>query len=688
MGGFMETADNTGGRSRFSILLAVAAIISFVLYILTCFRSFTWWDSSEYSLAALTLGVPHPPGSLLTVILGWLAVKLPLGIDKFFVLNLLAAAMAAVTIYLVGRLALKIYYQTRSDLSRRRYMPETGAFLGALTFGVAITTWYYAIRFTPYITTVLLTALIIAAMLAWQRRASSANSCLWLGLITLLFGLDFSVHRTNLLMLPGLLIWILIFNPKTYLSLKNWVSGVIGLAAGLSVQLLLIPISAAQPFINFNNPSSLTRFWNYITLKQYGGGWLINIIPRKAPFLNTQVADYIKIFSDNFANSNLAYLGLLPLIVGLIGLAILFKRNWKLGLGLFVLFIFASLGAIIYFNLPADYFRSIDRHYMPSFVIFSIFVAYGAVVLTRFALRGKAVYGISVIIVAFLILMPVQAIRENYLKVDGSKSHFAYDTARNYLVNLPENTIFFSQADIDTYPLWCLQAAERLRPDITVCNLSLINTPWFIKQVQDKDNKFPIKLSDKELDSLSIIPWEDTTISISVNPVEINPADTCNIPDSIKLNIAPTIQGKYLLAQDQIILKIVQANNWRRPLCFSSLIPESSVQWLQPFLRLDGLYKRLMTSRSETSDIAPLRANLLENYTYRGFADPSIPKEEPTKWIAWNYCSSFLTLSSMEYSSGDTAGCKNTMAQMRKLLAPDDLSLPPELKNALANACR
>jgi hypothetical protein len=679
----MDTSGRIGGKSRFSLLLALAALISFILYFLTCFRTFTWWDSSEYSLAALTLGVPHPPGSLLTVLIGWLATRLPLGLDKFFMLNLLAAIMAAVTVYLVGRLALSIYYQTVDYVPRRHYALEFGAFLGALTFGVAITTWYYAIRFTPYITTVLLTALIIAAMLAWKRRSSQTDSYLWLGLITLLFGLDFSIHRTNLLMLPGLLVWILIFNPKTYLSIRNWLSGIIGLAAGLSVQLLIIPIAAAKPFINFNDPGSFTSFWSYITLKQYGGGWLIDIFPRKAPFLNVQIADYIKVFHDNFANGNFAYLGFLPLIVGLIGLVILFKRNWKLGLGLFILFIFASLGAIIYFNLPLNFFRSIDRHYLPSFVIFSIFISYGAVALTKFALNFMA---IGITIIAFLILMPVQAIRVNYLNVDGSKSHFAYDTARNFLANLPKNAIFFSQADIDTYPLWCLQMTEKLRPDVTVCNLSLLNTPWFVKQIQDNDSKFPIHLSDEQLASLSVIPWHDTTVS--VKPASFITAIDSSTPDSFNLTVTPSLMGKYLLAQDQIILKILETDDRSRPLCFSSLIPQSSVPWIQSYLHLEGLYKRFVATRSANSDIAPLRANLLENYTYRGYADASIPKEDPTKWIAWNYCTSFLTLSSMQRDSDDTSDCQNTMAQMQKLLSPDKLSLPPDLKKALEDPCK
>ena len=691
----MDTSYESGNqiKSRFSIALVIAALISFVLYWLTCFRTFTWWDSAEYSVAALTLGVPHPPGSLLTVIAGWIATRLPFGIDKFFTLNLLMSVMAALTVYIVGRVALSLYYQSSdNDINSGLFSaPLNGAFIGALTFGVSITTWYYAIRFTPYMTTGLMSALIITAMLAWQRRITDSSAHLRLGLVTLLFGLDFSIHRTNLLMLPALFIWVWIFNPKAFLSIKNWMSGIIGLVIGFALQLLIMPIAAGQPFMNFNDPSSWSRFWDYLALKQYGGGWLINIFPRKAPFLSVQVADYIKIFGDNFANNNLMYAGFLPVIVGLTGLVILFKRNWRMGLGLIALFLFASLGAIIYFNLPANYFRSIDRHYMPSFVIFGILIAYGAAVLLKYANNIKYSYrGLSAIIIILLLSMPGQAINNNYRAVDGSKSYFAYDTARNYLASLPNKAIIFTQADIDTYPLWCLQVAEKMRPDITICNIGLMNTPWYIKQIRDNDKAFPVRLNDNEIAALSPIPWQDTTITLPVsgNCESFGLPSDLKLPDSVNLIATPTIQGKYVLVQDQMILKTIQASNWDRPICFSTMLPDQTIKWLKPYLRLEGLFWRLMPLRSEEVETVLLRKNLIENYSYRGFTDSDIKIEEPTKWVGYNYCSAFITLSSMQYGSGDSVGCGNTIAQLHKLISPKDLSVPPDLMNAITNACK
>jgi hypothetical protein len=346
----------------------------------------------------------------------------------------------------------------------------------------------------------------------------------------------------------------------------------------------------------------------------------------------------------------------------------------------------------MYFNLPLNFFRSIDRHYMPSFVIFAVLMAIGTAMIIQQAKRVKRPYRTAAIaiILILLTLLPIQAIWRNYRNIDGSKSYFAYDTAENYLSNLPPDAIFFAQSDIDTYTLWCLQVAEKFRPDVTVCNLSLMNTTWFVEQVQKRDEKFPIKFGQGELSSLSIIPWQDTTIAIPVrgNPVEFGlPPDTL-VPDTIRFEVLPSLSGQYILVQDQMILKILKENNWRRPVCFSMLIPETAVQWLKPYLRLEGVYWRIVPARFESLERNLLRSALIERLNYRGFSDTRITKEPPTKWIGWNLYHAFLTLSSMEYDLGDTLACRNTIDKMTSLLPPEELSPPPELAAATENACK
>ena len=83
------------GISLISIAAAIA-VPAFIIYYLTAFRTITWWNSGEYSLAAAILGVAHPPGCLLGTILGWIVVKLTVCNSVAYALNLFSGMIAAI----------------------------------------------------------------------------------------------------------------------------------------------------------------------------------------------------------------------------------------------------------------------------------------------------------------------------------------------------------------------------------------------------------------------------------------------------------------------------------------------------------------------------------------------------------------------------------------------------------------
>src|SRR5207244_2163076 len=143
--------------------------------------------------------------------------------------------------------------------------------------------------------------LVLWTMLRWWEEADHPDAWRWLALLGLLFGLDFSVHRTNALLLPGALIWILLRHPRSLRTPRAWLGGVGGLIAGLAVQLLIIPIAAfTRSPLNFNEPSTLSRFWEYVSLEQRGGGFLVQFLPRNAPFWSVQVTDLFRVLGANF----------------------------------------------------------------------------------------------------------------------------------------------------------------------------------------------------------------------------------------------------------------------------------------------------------------------------------------------------------------------------------------------------
>lgn len=283
------------------------------------------------------------------------------------------------------------------------------------------------------------------------------------------------------------------------------------------------------------------------------------------------------------------------------------------------------MGAVLYFNLPENHFRSIDRHYLPSFVIFGTWIVYGAgFLLSRTArLPHKIKYPGTGLVLVLLLLAASSQISDNYRQADGSRRYFAYDYARNLLTSLPENTIFFVAGDANTYPVWYLQYVEGFRTDVTVCNLNLMNTTWYLHQILSRDPGFPLTLTDQEIRALRVTSWRDTTITL---PAPANAHQGAAGP--ITVHVPPTLGDSRLFIHDQLLLKIFRENAWHRPIYFT--LPEFAATWVTPYLRQEGVVYRLTAIESSPIDPAILSTNLLRRYHYRGFADPAVFIDEPT----------------------------------------------------------
>ena len=672
-----------------AIWAIAAGVISLVFYWMTAYRSLAWWNQ-DYPLSAVTLGIPAPPGSLLLTLLGWVAVHFPFGASRIFTLNVFSGVMAAATVSILVAVAVSMYRNSEMRMGGVLLVGTgnavaIGAAVGALTLAFSITMWTYAVRFTPYVLTAVFTSLILLAMMKWWRRADTRTAALWMMIVALLFGLDFSVHRTNLLMLPGLFFVVLLRRPRTLISAKHWGLGLAGFGAGLSAQLLMIPMAAAKPLLNIGNPSSWQSFYDYVSLKQMGGGFLINLYPRKAPLIMYQLHDYLKAFADNFLSIHgwAGVLGVLPFLLGLFGFIILWRRSWKLGAALTILFLLTSLGAVAYFNIPENFFRSFDRHYLPSFVIFSGFIAYGAAAIVSAAAYEGA--GVQPIIAGLIVLLaPGYLAYHNYAGADRSREYFAYDYATNILATLPENSIVVTSGDNDTFTLLYLQGAENMRRDVTVVNSSLLNTVWFTEELMETTTLPLFSLKPEELWQLKVKPWKDTVLTFAA-PTDLSGyalPDGYQPTDSVAIEVQPTIQGKFLMVSDQLMIDLIRTNNWTRPIYFT--YPYS---WLQPHLRPEGMAYRLLPVDSAAVNRDILRQNLLDKYVYRGYDDPSLAMEFATRNNGMTLVMAFAALAMEDMRVGDSAMCSETMDYAFRVIPPDRIQLPDQLRQRLGWIC-
>ena len=638
----LQTARRIGG-------FLLVGLVSTALYWRTAYPTITWWDSSQYSLAAGTMGVPGPPGSLLLALLGWPLANLRLGMPTAQVLNLFAGVLAALTAVLVYAVALRML---RCAGHESRGPSALGAALGALAFAFSTTQWEYAVAFTPYVLTTVFTGLILLTMMRWWEQAYRADSWRHIALLGLLFGLDFSVHRTNALLMPGVLGWILLRNAHTLRQSRTWLIGGASLTAGLLVQLLLIPIArTTQSPLVWNDPGDLARLWSYISLERLGGGFLLGLFPRRSNFVTEQSADFLRMLGDNFFhwNGTTQILGTIAGIAGLWGVAAIWRRDRQLGRAFTLVLLLQAAMTVLYFNIPADYFRSLDRHYLPVCVTFGVAIACGLGVAMHKAddrvRAGRRLRAAAYAVVAASV--PCVALADGWRSRDASGRYFTSDYARNALESLPSNAIYFTAGDNDTFPAMYMQAVEGVRRDVQVVNLALMNAPEYVSGLVRLDPAFPVSMTREQ-------------------------------------HRAESIRAESTLG-DIVLLDVARTNRWRRPITFA-ITARGMLRWLERYSRLDGMYWRVVPDGGRQPDAETLHANLSRN-EYRGYADPSVVIDETTRTIGFAYYEAMDALLEAEEGRGRNDRCRATKAQFMAAVPPGRLGMADEYVEKFRSRC-
>lgn len=248
----------------------------------------------------------------------------------------------------------------------------------------------------------------------------------------------------------------------------------------------------------------------------------------------------------------------LPLLLGLIGL---FWQAWRGQRGIrqfwvvFFLFFMTGLAIVLYLNQTPQQPRERDYAYAGSFYAYAIWCGLGVLALydmLKKKLKTNDVALASVLGVACL-LVPVQMASQTWDDHDRSGRYTCRDFGQNYLMTLQDKgyPIIFTNGDNDTFPLWYNQETEGFRTDARVCNLSYLQTDWYIDQM-----KRPA------YDSPSVpITWPRLDFCSGTNDyVQVDPSLKQQIMDFYKEHPA---EAKEQFGENPFELKNV-LNNWVR----------------------------------------------------------------------------------------------------------------------------
>jgi tetratricopeptide (TPR) repeat protein len=246
-------------------------------------------------------------------------------------------------------------------------------------------------------------------------------------------------------------------------------------------------------------------------------------------------------------------------------------------------------------------------------------------------------------------------------KTEGGFYPAIMEYNKNIMASCEKNAILFTNGDNDTYPMWFLQLLEKYRTDITVVNLSLLNIPWYIKQLKNSypfgENNLTLTMSDTDIDNLKPKLWEEKMVRIPVKD------DPLNKGKKIEWIVKPTIDDKAIRVQDLMLIEILKSNDWRRPIYFSTTVYKQNMIGLDSYLNLEGLVYKLSSHKTKTST-ERLYKNLSAVYTYNGVHDKHLGYVDEMISIYQNYRHSFITLSSLY----DEAGMKEKVMEVLNLM--------------------
>ena len=443
-------------------------------------------------------------------------------------------------------------------------------------------------------------------------------------------------------------------------------------------------------------------FWNFIgkqnDVQGHGdfvdGNWLSGV-----DFIDAErLGNRGSLTQDMQDNRGLNHFFYLPLILGLIGLAYQAIRDPKGASVVGLLFLMTGIAIVVYLNQTPLQPRERDYAYVGSFYAFAMWIGLGVMALFEAAKRpeikahmqglalplvagvvffllesltggshalsysvlfmgvvaavlyavswglGKASMGESTragVVVALTAIVPLIMASEGWDDHSRARRRTGVDMAKNYLNSLAPNAILFTNGDNDTFPLWYAQEVEGIRTDVRVCNLSLLNTDWYIDQMRRRAYEsapLPIMMDEEKYrqgtrdvvligrsnavvdlkeaidetlldENLQKYPSQKGYYSLPSGtfrvPVDsaavlesglVSPEETQFLVDAVEwtLTNGSGSTPSYVTKNHYAALNLIANNNWERPVYFAVTTGPDSYLGLQDHFRLEGLAYRLV----------------------------------------------------------------------------------------------
>ncbi|MCQ2341239.1 MAG: DUF2723 domain-containing protein [Paludibacteraceae bacterium] len=354
---------------------------------------------------------------------------------------------------------------------------------------------------------------------------------------------------------------------------------------------------------------------------------------------------------------------MLPLLLGILG--ILWQLGKKNGGGksftvTFLLFFLTGLAIVLYLNQTPYQPRERDYAYAGSFYAFCIWIGMAVLGLYEWLTKklkseaGKAV--VASVITIVCLLVPAQMASQNWDDHDRSDRYTCRDFGANYLKSCEEDAIIFSNGDNDTFPLWYNQEVEGEGADMRVCNLSYLQTDWYISQMKRPyygSSALPINWEYKDF-----MPGTNEVVRTENRigqPISVEQAFEFVRSDDPRTkmdgeNYIPTNQlyidnpsgepmpvkpARRYTRSEMMVLEMVQniaKTGWERPIYFAVTVGNDYYLGLEPYFENCGMAYRITPTRSadgqERVNTAVMYDNMMHKFRFGNINKPGIYVDE------------------------------------------------------------
>ena len=429
------------------------------------------------------------------------------------------------------------------------------------------------------------------------------------------------------------------------------------------------------------------------------GNWITGI-----PFIdNARLGDQSKLPDDLKTNKGHNVFYCLPLLLGIIGLfwqAFRGRRGIRQFWVVFFLFFMTGLAIVIYLNQTPVQPRERDYAYAGSFYAFAIWCGMGVAAIIDLMKKYLKLDNVAATAAVSLLclLVPIQMASQTWDDHDRSNRYTCRDFGQNYLMTLQDkgNPIIFTNGDNDTFPLWYNQEVEGVRTDARVCNLSYLQTDWYIDQMkrpayqspsvpitwprldfcsgtneyvevqaglkqqvldfykqnpaeakaQFGDNPFEVAnimkywVRSRQQD-MHVIPTD--TLYVTIDKAAVKRSGMMMASDTIPDRMVISLKGKNALYKgDLMMLEMIAHCNWTRPIYVALTVGQENYMNLGDNFIQEGLANRIspfLTNVKGASnfDTEKVYNNLMTRYRYGGLATKGLYLEETTMRMCYTH---------------------------------------------------